>query len=311
VTWNFVTDFGGVGDGATDNAAAFVAAIAAGPGETYIPSGVYLTSAPWVLANCRNRAFKGDGGNLVDPGTVIQYTGTDPTGLLSLRGAVDTEFSRICFKSAVNCGQILSISADNSPALSTIMPLFRHVTFSAAGVTVNWVAFIRNCVQPRFEHTWFVHANASLMLGDNVASNPNTLAQGAVGEAHFIQCYFNGDIFMRRALQPLFDGCLLDQKANGDIAGIYGNSGDQQNCNVRIVGNDCGWAQGSPRTFYVQGANSNLAEIGSNTVRYATQIADVTGGGNVSIAGNRRISTPSVANLHGLTNCVVERNPSL
>jgi hypothetical protein len=76
-----IQEFGGIGDGATDNAHAFDNAIkaltASGGGTLLLPAGTYLTSATLAFSKVSPITIRGEGSKL----SVIHYTG-DADGLL-------------------------------------------------------------------------------------------------------------------------------------------------------------------------------------------------------------------------------------
>lgn len=129
LAWVDVTAYGAVGDGSTDNAAAFAAALAALPngGVLYFPAGHYRTSAAIPISN-KSVQVLGDG-----LASVIEFTNNASVGLLlNLRrnrgdGFLDTfavENLRILCGYGGNTGTGLSVVYD---------------VFSTTGEQAGWI----------------------------------------------------------------------------------------------------------------------------------------------------------------------------
>lgn len=114
-----VTNYGAIGDGITNNAAAFTRAMTSGANVVYVPQGLYLTNSNIFIPN---------GVNFVQgPGTV-KLNAADPSGLFW---------------------------ADNHPGPLTI----RDLTLDTVDTTSQIISFFDTCTNMFVDHCNFLHSS--------------------------------------------------------------------------------------------------------------------------------------------------------
>jgi hypothetical protein len=313
---NLKDDFGAVGNGASAAAdtAAFNAALAAGPGTYFIPRGDYRINQTLTATSLNGYRFIGEGGDRLAGPTFVRYVGQNPSGLLVMKSCLNFDFEHIHFKAEAPCNQLIMTDALDAPNLSCHNINFNRCTISRnTGVDVPELVVLLNTVFPRFDGCWLLHADVAIFAGKNVSDSPSTIAQGAVNQLQVRNCFINCDVYLRQTLHATFEHVVWDYRhasVDGRLPVIGGNSGDQDNKNVRIIQNFYGLLDEPPsrRSFFIQGSQGRYLLAENNSIRMASTAFDLNGQGHARLSANRPISTTQLVDLHGNSaNCIVDQ----
>lgn len=251
-----VKDFGAVGDGVADDTDAFEACLAAvfasGRGaDIMIPPGTYNitrslqmhpdgANRPW-----RNITFRGQGdGYASNPSVMLRYRATSSTdsgnysnGLIDAISVTGLNFEGICFlNDAEDIDQIIWIHAEDAGLLSSWKVSFKRCAFqnpaSAAKELGRGHVWLYNSLDVRFEQCWFFGSPVNVVQGCDPSSTSG-IAGGFTGRVTYDNCYFTGDVLLRRTEITHFSGCVLAERWNNSGAMTDG---------ARIVGSSESWA---------------------------------------------------------------------
>ena len=240
-----VKDFGAVGDGVTDDTAAFSNWLTAISGSAgYLPAGTYLTS-PFTMPN--NTAIFGDGART----TVIKMLSGSNGNLLEGTAGAGVVISGVTLNgnkvgnTSGRCISFITSSAADGPALVmrdviiTEGPLGSGDNSSAFFAGLAWIEMFNIRYIENFGTLWLSTVDSvydSLYAGNSgVAANVPAVVVGG-GSNKFIAAYFGGNgndtgstasqVQLLGSSNNSFIGCTNDS-ANGtayefqDFAGVY------------------------------------------------------------------------------------------
>lgn len=304
----YVTDYGAVGDGVTDNLAAFEAAIAASPdflnaggfangGNIYIPSGEYAFSAPLVI----NKSIHLIGeGTWSTPNVILKFpqdsNGIDVT-MVDLVKPTQVKISNIRIEqvSGGTAGDGVTINYPVHLDQCRILYFNNGVRISAgAGGDVG------NANYSKITYCQITHngndgiytegadANALLIMGCDISSNTG---QGVHHTSLFNSTYLANHFASNSG------NAFYDPTGSSQLIGCYFElAGGQVYTNGMIVGGtlpvvplaadstpNVHYLSGTGRYYHqfsVQGDGGNLVTVGDNDVTDAIEVLSFFGNGN-------------------------------
>lgn len=260
--------FGAVGDGVTIDTDAIedimFEVFNSGRGATIdFPPGVYqidrslvmepnVSGRPW-----RNVLFRGQGGCYgANPAVMLRYVATsssDPTnyqnGLFDIISGQNIDFECINFMNdAVGINHIIRIRAEAPSGVptSTWKVGFRNCFFqNPADVTKELAVaqlYMYNTLDVTIEKCWWMGSPTNVIQGCNPADTTG-IAGGFTGRILYTNCYFTGDVILRRTEVTNFIGNTFAEKWQNPAPFTEGaqlilsNDTWARNINVNVIGN--------------------------------------------------------------------------
>lgn len=191
-----VQDFGAVGDGTTNDAAAIQAAIdsfGVNAGTVYFPQGSYLVGTAIDLTDKRGIRLVGTGALLIsnNPGTRILWAGGAGSGsMLKAHGAVSIEIEHITFQytNAAYNGNLISFEKNARPLDPTGIHI-HHCSFTgSAGVTsAARLIALAYTLDFTIEYSFLNYAAVGIGCTDT-SNNAITIGNGMWFDKNFTDC---------------------------------------------------------------------------------------------------------------------------
>lgn len=249
-----VKDFGAVGDGVTDDTAAFLAAAATGSTASrftiYVPEGTYKLTAPWVITN-RGVSILGAGKRQ----SVLRFYNCDG---ISHSGDYCLFISNIGFETSGN-GSYTAIS------YGLTSPVYTNDTVQLSNVNIWGIVYNTNYWKTAIEiqdtsNTWFdrvtVVGNASVFpnYGGTGVKLTATIEKPSTGH-HFTRCTFN---FLEKGVEIL-------ATQHPSIEGVRFNLCGFVSVNNGVI-YDAGTSGYKPPLFTFSESHIDLAANGTNPI---------------------------------------------
>ena len=219
-----VKDFGAVGDGSTDDTAAFNAAIAAGK-IIIVPAGSYAISSI-ALTDRRCLSIVAEGSfdpvvqavNLIPTATVDTFFELGSCSYIKIKGIAFIGSNKVT-------GSLMRLRANSalSSAPGTLRVKFEECSFlvgDSSSVQPTIPVRLSNTGQIEFFRCFFeggsateygVSASVAVELGDTSSTNPGSggspLGDGGTAQTKFDGCYFKGDIARIRSEHTVWNDC--------------------------------------------------------------------------------------------------------
>ena len=294
-----LTELGAVGDdrveSAVHNDAAFARlALLLGDrgGRILLPAGRYHIKAPIVYYRLRNVHLIGEGGNPVNTGSQVIYSGDEDGGCLDLVTAVHCEFSGIEFTvQSPSCRQVVLMrAAEGGPsAVSGLSNTFQNCTFRGNGVAheVFCGVRLRDNAHIVFRQCWFKSGERSVVIGAPMTRPARTISNGQCNNVTFEHCLFFGDVLGERASVVTLSNCQFCRKDSGGAARVDMAHGAKPEVrNVSITDCFAMDARVPIGTFFRQGSGGSGLTMTNNRVRFYECAVDLDGLGAAFIAAN-------------------------
>jgi dTDP-4-amino-4,6-dideoxygalactose transaminase len=294
-----LTELGAVGDdrleSAAHNDAAFarlVLLLGDRGGQVALPAGRYHIKKPITYYRLRNVHLIGEGGNHVNTGSQIIYSGAEPAGCLDLVTAVHCRFSGIEFmvQSPAAHQVVLMRAAEGGPsAISGLSNTFENCTFRAGNIAYTDFCGVRvrDNALIAFRQCWFKSGEKAVVIGAPMNRPARTISNGQCNNVSFEHCLFFGDVLGVRASVVALSRCQFGLKDSGGGACVDMAFGDRPEVrNVSIMDCFAMAARDPVGTFFRQGSGGCGFTMMNNRVRFYECAVDLDGLGAAFIAGN-------------------------
>lgn len=260
--------FGAAGDGVTIDTDAIedimFEVFNSGRGATIdFPPGVYqidrslvmepnVSDRPW-----RNVLFRGQGGGYgANPAVMLRYVATSSTdpanyqnGLFDIISGQNIDFECINFMNdAVGINHIIRIRAEAPSGVptSTWKGGFRNCFFQNPANATKELAvaqlYMYNTLDMTIEKCWWMGSPTNVIQGSDPADTTG-IAAGFTGRVLYTNCYFTGDVILRRTEVTNFIGNTFAEKWRNPVPFtesaqlILSNHIWARNISVNVIGN--------------------------------------------------------------------------
>ncbi len=310
-----IRDFGAVGDGSTDDSAAFQAAFNLMFGDPHgrhvlhLANGDYRITQPWLFdestspelaTSWRNLKIVGSAQHHLDRGTVLRFDVPETEHCIEFRSSYGIVFEDLAIRQVNNNPSSVFLNALQGPLFSGTGAEFRRVNFAPFGGATPSIATVvdNNQKQSVYTGCWFPTGTNKDMVGlqigrDRAVADPS-LQHGVSNIVDVDRCFFFCRLDLTNNSQVNIHDCAFLESTHAaiDATGmkehaltkIRNNFFAGNNGQAAIPGITLGDTQA--RGYNLNIETTNRIEITGNHFRDIPLCIDTGGAHGVDIVGN-------------------------